>query len=79
MCMWFIKRIIGFLKEEKIEISEFFCEMFSSFQYKCVNKQTRQVRSGFKVRVRGLDSDVRKALVKGDIWAEFAQVRFLPC
>jgi hypothetical protein len=39
--MWFIKEIIGFKKKEKFEISEFFCEMLTSLQYKCVNKQTR--------------------------------------
>jgi hypothetical protein len=32
-------------KKEKIEISEFFCEMLTSLQYKCVNKQTRWVPS----------------------------------
>jgi hypothetical protein len=45
------------LRERKFEISEFFCEMLTSLQYKCVNKQTHQVRvrSVFKVReVRGL-------------------------
>jgi hypothetical protein len=29
------------LKKKKNEISEFFCEMLTSLQYKCVNKLTR--------------------------------------
>jgi hypothetical protein len=72
ICMWFIK---GNNRILRIEISEFFCEMLTSLQYKCVNKQTRwvRVRRVFKVRIFGLglqrsprtwdsDSDIRKAL-----------------
>jgi hypothetical protein len=39
--MWFIKGIKGF-KKEKFEISDFFCEMLTSLQYKCVSKQTNK-------------------------------------
>jgi hypothetical protein len=80
LCMWFIKkgnnRILSFdFKKEKIEISEIFCEMLTSLEYKCVNKQTRwvRVRRVFKVqnfrsrtseKSADSDSDVRKALIK---------------
>jgi hypothetical protein len=57
-----------------IEISEFFCEMLTSLQYKCVNKQTRWFRVWRVFKVRNFrtrtseksadsDSDVRKALI----------------
>jgi hypothetical protein len=35
--MWLIKEIIGFNF-----FFEIFCEMFTSLQYKCVNKQTNK-------------------------------------
>jgi hypothetical protein len=29
------------LRKKKLKFSDFFCEMLTSLQYKCVNKQTR--------------------------------------
>jgi hypothetical protein len=69
--MWFIKEIIGLKK--KIEISDFFCEMLTSLQYKCVNKQTNTLSPSPKCfqspsprtseKSADSDSDVRKALL----------------
>jgi hypothetical protein len=45
----------GDFKKEKIEISEFFCEMLTSLQYKCVNKHAESESEGFsKSEIFGL-------------------------
>jgi hypothetical protein len=57
---------------KKIEISDFFCEMLTSLQYKCVNKQTNTLSPSPSPKCfqspsprtseKSADSDVRKAL-----------------